>query len=148
MSTKHACGPNCGDEPTPSAVDAPTNPVPDSEVRADAPTPPAALEPMSHLTDDDCERILFHRGHADYLAAVERIVARHRAEAIAQHARTHGCDETPALRERLVNEDLLVQRIAVGWKCDHEFAGATCDQCFRNIGHAADIAARTLRGEA
>jgi len=76
------------------------------------------------------------------------LIEQERAEAIAQHCAATGCDETPALRERLANEDLLVQRIAVGWKCDHEFSGATCERCFRNISHAADVATRTRRSDA
>jgi hypothetical protein len=106
MSTKHACGPNCGDEPTPPAV-APTEPEPEVEVQPDAPTPPAP----SHLTDEDREEVTRLFGFVpepepleQMLAAVERVVARHRAEAIAHHARQHGCDETPALRERLQRE--------------------------------------------
>jgi hypothetical protein len=157
MSTRHACGPNCGDEPTPPAVEdlraavealadkweadrlntaidkegaayllrallaehepassTPTNSAPEFEGRPDAP---------SWLTEDDCERILFHRGHADYLAAVERVVARHRAEAIAQHARQHGCDETPVLRERLAVEFLALEALGrVARAIDEEIA--------------------------
>ncbi|MDM8086320.1 hypothetical protein QUV83_16215 [Cellulomonas cellasea] len=34
------------------------------------------------------------------------------------------------------------------WVCGHDFTGPTCDTCFTNAGHAAQVAARIARGGA
>jgi len=132
MSTKHACGPNCGDEPdVPMSLSKGHLTAEDREALADLALLYgtfiigrwAELMVLDTEPPDDWEEQAAREAVDLFAPAAADLIATHRAEAIAQHARSHGCDETPALRERLAVEFLALEALGrVARAIDEEIA--------------------------